>query len=396
MLTYSPLLSLVAFLAVLGVGTIKIAWFNTAKILSDNLLGAQAEEESIFIESIRGIETIKGFCQESNRQQIWQNKKKCSIEAAINNGKFSINFETLSAFIIGLETLIFVYIGANLVVEASITLGMFFAYQAYKQNFIGAAIRLVDQIMGYKLLGVHLDRISDIAFSQGDTLPKISDLSNGSIFKNIELKNISFQYSHDTPKILENLSLKIENGKTTAIVGKSGSGKTTLVKILCGILTPQSGDFLLDGISISIYGQRRYRNQIGIVSQNDTLFSGSLAENVTFFDPEYDRNWLIRCCQQAAIDEDINAMPMGYDTMIGDMGSNLSGGQKQRVLLARALYKRPSLLIIDEGTAHLDIDTEKSVAKSIQALGITCVIVAHRPETIQTADYIIEICAKPN
>jgi len=393
MILYSPILSGIAIFAVFLISLIKVFYFNAAKILSDNLLSAQANEESVFIESIRGIETIKGFCQESSRQKIWQGKKNASVEATINNGKLSANFEAASAAAVGLEALLFVYIGANLVINAEVTLGMMFAYQAYKQNFIGAAVRLVDQLMSYKLLGVHLDRISDIAFSRGDSLPDMEDFASAP-FKNLELKNIQFQYSHESPKVLENLDLKIQFGKTTAIIGKSGCGKTTLVKILCGILEAQSGEFLIDGMPLENYGRRRYRNQLGIVSQNDTLFSGSLAENISFFDPDYDKDWLVSCCRQAAIHDEINSMPMGYDTMVGDMGSNLSGGQKQRILLARALYKKPTILIIDEGTAHLDISTEKLVAASIKALGITRIIVAHRPETIGSADHVVEIFHK--
>lgn len=389
MVLYSPALASVSIIAVFIIGVVKIIYFNTAKFANDNMLSSQAKETSSFIENIRAIATIKVFCQEKNRQRVWQNYKSEFIDASIRSGKLNVNFDALNTCILGIETLIFVYFSTMLALNASITLGMIFAYQAYKQNFIGAVVRIIDQGMAFKLLDVHLARLSDIVFSTPDL---ISDPSATSPipFKNIELKGIYFRYARDTPLILEDLNLSLLPGRTTAIVGPSGAGKSTLLKLLCGLLVPQGGEFLVDGIALEKYGARRFRNQIGVISQDDTLFSGTLAENITFFDPDYDQEWLFDCCRQASIHEDILAMPMGYTTSVGDMGSNLSGGQKQRVFLARALYKRPNILIVDEGTAHLDSATEEIVSRNIFSLGITRIIVSHRAETIMSADQVFE------
>jgi ATP-binding cassette subfamily B protein RaxB len=174
-------------------------------------------------------------------------------------------------------------------------------------------------------------------------------------------------------------------------MGPSGGGKTTLIKVMLGLLEPTSGDVLIDGVSLSRIGPRAYREHVAAVMQDDQLLSGSIADNIAFFDGAYDQNWMIRCAELAGVHHEIMAMPMGYDTLIGDMGSSLSGGQKQRVLLARALYRRPRILFLDEGTAHLDTDNERLINESLRSLDITRISVAHRPDITSGADAIIRI-----
>src|SRR5215212_3097691 len=154
-------------------------------------------------------------------------------------------------------------------------------------------------------------------------------------------------------------------------MGPSGGGKTTLVKIMLGLLTPTAGEILIDGVSMSVLGARTCREQIGAVMQEDYLLSGSIADNICFFDSEFDMERMIKCAQLAGIHDEIMAMPMTYNSLIGDMGSSLSGGQKQRVLLARALYRQPRILFMDEGTAHLDIENERLINESLKGLKIT-------------------------
>ena len=167
--------------------------------------------------------------------------------------------------------------------------------------------------------------------------------------------------------------------------GPSGGGKTTLLKVLLGLLEPTSGDVLIDGIPLTTFGMRAFRDHAGVVMQDDQLLSGSIADNICFFGQSFDHEHMVQCAQLAGVHEEIVRMPMSYDTLIGDMGSSLSGGQRQRILLARALYRRPRLLFMDEGTSHLDTVIEAKVNRAIETLGLTRVIVAHRPETISSA-----------
>jgi ATP-binding cassette subfamily B protein RaxB len=183
----------------------------------------------------------------------------------------------------------------------------------------------------------------------------------------------------------------IQPGESVAIVGRSGCGKTTLLKLLIGILTPTEGEILIAGVPLSRFGLRRYRSLAGVVMQDDQLFAGTVTDNISFFDDEVDMAAVMRCAEMAAIARDLEAMPMGYQTLIGDMGTSLSGGQKQRLLLARALYRSPQILFLDEATSHLDANNERRVNEAIQQLAISRVIVAHRQETIASVSRVLEI-----
>ncbi len=174
-----------------------------------------------------------------------------------------------------------------------------------------------------------------------------------------------------------------------AIIGGSGCGKTTLVKLLLGLLTPSAGTIRIGGHDLHKLGPRNVRAMIGVVMQDDQLFAGSIADNIGFFDTDFDLERIEAAAQLAAVHEDIAAMPMGYHSLIGDMGSSLSGGQKQRIILARALYRQPKLLFLDEATSHLDVTRERLVNEAVKHLQLTKVIVAHRPETIASADRVL-------
>ncbi len=205
----------------------------------------------------------------------------------------------------------------------------------------------------------------------------------------IEVRNLRFRYSDNDPWVLDGVSFRIEAGETVAIVGGSGGGKTTLLKILASLLPASEGEILIDGEPLKNIGMSRWRSMIGVVMQDDHLFAGSVADNICFFAGQPDMRRIIECAKQAALHDELTAMPMGYSTLIGDMGTVLSGGQKQRLLLARALYRQPSVLLLDEATSHLDVANERNVNASIKATQVTRIIVAHRPETIRSADRVI-------
>jgi ATP-binding cassette, subfamily B, bacterial CvaB/MchF/RaxB len=207
----------------------------------------------------------------------------------------------------------------------------------------------------------------------------------------LELRNVFFRYSETEPFVLENINLRIEPGEFVTITGPSGGGKTTLIKLMLGLLEPTSGDVLADGLPLSTMGARAFREQVAAVMQEDQLLSGSIADNISFFDQQFDEEKLLRCAKLAGMHAEIMAMPMTYNSLIGDMGSSLSGGQKQRVLLARALYRDPRILFLDEGTAHLDVETERVISTSLRQLHMTRISVAHRPDIVSGADRIIRV-----
>jgi ATP-binding cassette subfamily B protein RaxB len=205
----------------------------------------------------------------------------------------------------------------------------------------------------------------------------------------LELRKIGFRFVANEPLLFGGLKMTIKQGESLCLIGSSGCGKTTLMKIMLGLLEPSEGKVLIDGVDINTFGKRNYRRQIASVMQDDQLLSGSIADNICFFEPNFDLQLVVECAQLAAIHSEVMAMPMGYSSLIGDMGTTLSGGQKQRILLARALYRRPRILFLDEATSHLNTRLERTISTNIAALKITRVIIAHRPETIASADRIM-------
>lgn len=389
MFIYSPKLAGIALVAWLLFAAIKVGSFQAIRLRNVDAITAVARESSSFIESVRGIAAIKAFGQEGNRQRIWQQLKADAINANIRLGRITSGFDACGQFVIAVERVLFVYLAITMAMKGEFTVGMIFAFQAYKQQFLDASTRLVDFGMRYKLLDVHLNRIADIAMSRQEVPAEARSESLEPVRGEVELRNVGFRHGIGEPEVLRGASLKVEPGEMVALVGPSGGGKTTLLKLMMGLLEPGYGQVLVDGKSLASLGLHHWRRQIGSVAQDDMLHAGSLAENIAFFDPEIDMERVVEVARLAAIHDDIEKMPMRYDTLVGDMGSALSGGQKQRVLLARALYPDPKVLFIDEGTAHLDAESERQVMESIASLPITRVISAHRPGAVAAANQTI-------
>ena len=245
---------------------------------------------------------------------------------------------------------------------------------------------------------LHVERLSDIVLAEQEMLgPAVIEgardiePAGSNTSPLLELENVSFRYGESAPWVLRRVNITIKPGEHVAIVGASGCGKSTLTKLLLGLLEPTEGSIKINGIPLTQFGIAKWRKQVGAVMQNDQLFSGSLMDNIAAFDTQIDMAHLQHCCQLAAIENEIRAMPMGHSTHVGDMGSSLSGGQLQRVLIARALYKQPSVLVLDEATSHLDVANEKNVNTAINSLSISRITIAHRPETITMADRVISI-----
>lgn len=389
MFVFSQILSLLAIASLLIYIGLRLALLQAMRLRNVNVISANAHESSVFIETIRGIAAIKAFGQEGNRQRLWQKKKAEAVNANIKLGRLSSGFDATNQLIMGLENVLFVYLSISMVLDAKLTVGMVFAYQAYKQQFIGAGTRLVEQAINYNLLQVHLSRVSDIALSRPEELT-FANVTPQSVAErkipSIELRNVRFAYGLGEPEILKGINLRIEPGQSIVLVGPSGGGKTTLMKIMMGLLRPTYGEVLIDGQPLDAYGLSRWRSEIGSVAQDDQLFAGSIAENISFFDPEPNATRVEEVCWIACIQQDIDRLPMRHQTLVGDMGSVFSGGQKQRILLARALYANPLVYFVDEGTAHLDPQTESKVVANLLSLPFTQIAIAHRLEMIQSAE----------
>ena len=391
MFVYSPILGGVACVALGLYVALRLAFLQAIKLRNLDVITTMAKENSNFIESVRGIAAIKAFGQEGNRQRLWQKSKADAVNAQVKLGRLTAGFDALGQFVIGAERVMFVYVAIGLAFDSVLTVGMIFAFQAYKQQFLDAGIRLIEQAINYQIVKVHLTRIADIALSPLEEGEAEKSNEEPDFPKPLVLDRVFYRYGTNEPMVLNGVSLTIQPGEFIAITGPSGGGKTTLMKILMGLFEPSSGTIRLGDRPISSYRKGKYRRCIGSVAQGDMLYAGSLAENVAFFDPEIDMARVRKVARMAQIDDEIERMPMGYETLVGDMGSVLSGGQLQRVLLARALYPRPDLLILDEGTANLDAENEDKVLEVLKTLKMTRIAVAHRPATLEAAERVVSV-----
>jgi len=388
---YSPTLAFVVLAAFFLYAALRLALYRVIWQRTEVTIQAQAQENSTFIESVRAIQSLKLFNRESEREAQWLNRYSDVVSANVRLGRAKIAFSTVNDAIFGLENIITVYLAARLALGNALTIGMIFAFMSYKQNFIEKAVQLIEKALDFRILGLHLERLSDIALTPLEPGHDRPIAYTREIQGRIELRNVHFRYSENDACVLENINLAIAPGEFVTIMGPSGGGKTTLIKIMLGLLEPTSGEVLIDDVPLSVFGGRAYREQVGAVMQEDQLLSGSIADNICFFDPDFDQNRMIACAQLAGIHQEIMGMPMTYNSLVGDMGSSLSGGQKQRLLLARALYRQPRMLFLDEGTAHLDVENERYINQSLTQLRMTRLNVAHRPDISAGADRVIRI-----
>jgi ATP-binding cassette subfamily B protein RaxB len=393
MFFYSPTLAMIALTAFGLYALVRLASFRPQREAQEAFIVAGGKEQSTMIESLRGIVTLRLFNREAQRHAFWQGRLADSINANVGLARIGVWQASANTLIFGFETVISIWLAIRFVIDGGFSVGMVFAFMAYKAQFLNKASSLIDQGVAFKMLGLHLERISDIALEPQDVSFTAIDTPQAELTGRVELRNIRFRYSPTDPVVLDGVDLVVEPGEHVAITGPSGGGKSTLVRILLGLLEPDEGEVLVDGIPLHRFGHKNYHEQIGAVLQDDSLFAGSIADNIALFDEAPDMARIAESAVAAAIHDDIVRMPMQYETLVGDMGSSLSGGQKQRVLLARALYRQPRLLVMDEGTSHLDAALEQAVNAAVGRLGITRIIIAHRLETILSAGRVYAVQA---
>lgn len=389
MFFYSLSLSLIALLAFSSYTAVRILTFSFLRRAQEEAIVAHSKEQSTLIETIQGMPTLRIFGLEMMRHAYWQTRLMDAANAdvgvaRINNWQYAAN-----SLIFGLENIITIWLAIRFIIEGGgFSLGMLFAYLSYKTQFIQKSSSLIDQIIAFNILGLHLERLSDILLSPQDKNLS-NDTGSGLELKGkIELRNIKFRHNQSEAFLLDDVNLVIPEGTQVALTGPSGCGKTTLAKLILGLIDPEEGSLIVDGLPINRFGLQNYRRQVAAVLQEDAVFSGTIIDNIALFEENPILDDVIDSAKKAAIHEYINDLPMKYETFIGDRGSILSGGQKQRILLARALYRNPKLLVLDESTSHLDVANEAIIQRSLTSLGITIFVIAHRPETIALADTV--------
>jgi len=392
MFLYQPTLGLVALGALALYFALRVGFYHLMRRRALDLIEARSRESTTFIETMRAVQSIKIFTRESERSAVWMNRYAEVVRAEASTNLLKQAFHVANEMIFGLENVLVIFLGARAALDGDMTVGMLFAFISYKHQFVEKAAQLIERAIEFRMLDLHLERLADIAAAEPEKGHSRPLAYQQPIEGNIEIRDLCFRYAEGEPFVLRGANLSIRSGDYVAITGPSGCGKSTLLKIILGLLEPTSGEVLIDGVPLRILGHEAFRKSIGVVMQDDQLLSGSIADNICFFDETFDLEHMIHCAELAGIHEEICRMPMAYNSLIGDMGTSLSSGQKQRILLARALYRRPRLLFMDEGTSHLDVATERQVTAAVKALGLTRVIIAHRPETIASASRRLVLC----
>jgi ATP-binding cassette, subfamily B, bacterial CvaB/MchF/RaxB len=385
---YSLTLTAIALAAVAAYALLRWAFFRPLRQATEETLVHEAQQASHFLESLRAVQSIKLFNRQADRQARFMNRVVDAMNAGIATRKLELLFSVLHRLLFGLERVAVVWIGALLVMDQRFSVGMLFAFVAFKEQFAARVSALIDKAVELRMLRLQGERLADIVLAAPEDLgsPRLSAQAPDA---RIEVRGATFRYADNEADVLHSVSLVIEPGESVAIVGPSGGGKTTLLKLMLGIHAPQSGEVRVGGMPLAQLGLAPWRAMVGTVMQDDALLAGSVIDNISFFDAAPDFAWVAECARLAAVHDEIEAMPMGYHTLIGDLGASLSGGQRQRLLLARALYKRPRVLLLDEATSALDVERERVVNANIRKLNLTRVIVAHRPETIASAGRVV-------
>lgn len=401
---YSIRLTLIVITAAALYIFLRIALYRPLRLLTEEEILAKARLDSHFIETIRAMHTIKLFQRENDRQAQWHNYVADSMNKGIHIAKWNVSYGVANTMLTGLENLLVVYFAALSVMGNMMSIGMLYAFMSYKDRFTNSVYSLIGKWIELKMLGLHMDRLADIAFTPIEAVDDHININLEELDKNntspavellqgkIEVRNLEFRYSALDAPVFVNLNFIIEAGETVVITGPSGCGKTTLIKCLMGLLTPTEGEILIDGRPL--FKLAHYRSQIAGVMQDDKLMSGTIADNIACFALKVDMGRVHTCARQACIHQEISNLPMQYNTLVGDMGTSLSAGQLQRIMLARALYRGPRILFLDEATSHLDVMNEAAISHHVKQLSITRIIVAHRPETIRSADRQINMVAR--
>jgi ATP-binding cassette subfamily B protein RaxB len=382
-------------LAMITVGA-GLLYAISRRLTIDNAISAEKHvnremsvKQGRLMEMLHSVATIKCNGIESTAITRYCEKAKSAASAGRQVNQWRILSVSLAQFVNQFHSVIVIGVGAIFTLRGNITFGMVMAYMLYSNQFMDRCTRVSDILAECKVLGAHTSRLSDILDEDAPTSGiQPMPLTNALVVK---VRNLSFGYNNDKSEILNKVSFDVRPGECVAITGVSGVGKSTLLKLLVGLLVPSQGSIEYNGVTLTKLDPVGFYNSIGCVLQDDRLFAGSIFENIALFTPRYSRALVIEAAKLANIHDEIMNLPLGYESPLVNEGQTISGGQRQRIILARALYKKPRLLVLDEATSSLDVGNESAINTSLAALSMTRIIVAHRPSTIAMADRVIHL-----
>ena len=389
MLAYSWKLALVTLVAVVLYLIVRALAYEPMRRGTEQQLVAAAKQQSHLLESIRGMQSLKVAGTLALREAAYRNLMHETVNRDVWLARVGLGFSAANQFVFGLERIAVIWLGASLALSGMLSVGMLVAYLAYKEQFAQRVASLIDKWIEFRMLRLHGERLAEIVLAAPERCESSDAAPPTPRVASVQVRSLCYRYAEGQRAILDDCSFEVHAGESLAIVGPSGCGKTTLMKLMVGLLAPDAGSIAVDGHDIRHIGLHRYRAMVGAVMQDDRLFAGTVAENIALGEERIDFERVEEAARLASIHDEVASMAIGYHSLIGDMGSALSGGQKQRILLARALYRRPSILFLDEATSHLDVRRERDVNASVRALALTRIIIAHRRETIASADRVL-------
>ncbi|PCJ25434.1 MAG: ABC transporter ATP-binding protein [SAR86 cluster bacterium] len=388
---YSPLLAAIAIGFVSVFVLIRLLTISVEKARRQESLVAGAKHQSRFMENIRSIAVTKNYAIEHQRLGEWQNLYAEYVNTAYHLSHFQLSVHSVQSLLFGLDHIVTIYLGSLMVYTGELTIGQLLSFIFLKQHFTSSIVAMLPKLAEIKLMKLELDRVSDIVLAKEETKSASNTLLERKINGNFEVQELSFSYSDEEPPIIHKLSFSIESGDCIAITGKSGCGKSTLLKLMLGLETPQSGHVLLDGLRLQDFGSCTFRTQVAAILHNDVLLCGTLAYNINLEVDAYNEERLKKACLRAGIYEVICALPMGFNTRIGEMGAILSAGEAQRVLLARALFRLPKILVMDEALSHVGDDLAYKIVTELKLIGITIISVTHNPVLLELATHRVHL-----
>ena len=391
---YSPLMASVAFGFMTLFIVLRILFIPVEKQRRQEALITGARQQSRFMENIRSVVTTKNFCLEQQRVNDWQDVYAAYLNCSYHLSHFQLTTSSVQSFLFGLDNLLTVTLGAVQVDAGNLTLGQLMSFIFLKQHFTNSVTAMLPKLTELGLIRLELERVADIIQQKPESDSPSVELLQRQTRGELTVRALCFRYAETDSLLIDHLSFKIAAGSSVAIIGKSGCGKSTLLKLLLGLEQSESGDILIDGIRLTEFGVARLREQVAVITHNEGLLAGDLGYNIRLERGEFDMPRLRDACERAGVWELIQSLPLGFNTRVGEMGSLFSAGQVQRLLLARAFYRRPRILVLDESLSHLGQNAAREMFMRMKRHGMTILLVTHSMELADLADMQVDLSAR--
>lgn len=390
---YSPILTVIVICSIPVYAILSAIVTPLFKKRLDEKFEAGANTQSFLVESITGVQTVKSFSLEQKFEKKWGDLQSEYVKASYRTSMVSATAGTTGQFIQKVFDLLILFFGAKAVMDGNFTVGQLVAFRMLSGRVSGPVLRLVQLWQEYQQASLSVKRIGDIFNTAPEPILNTTQTAMPKINGRIEFDKVRFRYNIEGSEVIKGMSFAIEPGTIVGVVGRSGSGKSTISKLIQRLYIPEGGKITIDGMDISLVNPVMLRTQIGVVLQENFMFNGTVAENISIHFPTASMEQIIKSAQIAGAHDFILELPNGYSTIIGEKGMGLSGGQKQRVAIARAILANPRILIFDEATSALDYESESIIQHNLKEIckGRTVLIIAHRLSTLKEAQKIMVI-----